>query len=81
MLLRAADMLSLELGRSWIVGDRVGDIAAGRNAGLAGGLHVATGYGNDMAQRAGSLSLAGPAFATLAAPSVADVPAHIPLFT
>lgn len=80
MLLRAARMLPLDLGRSWIVGDRVGDIAAGRNAGIAGGLHVATGYGTDDGQREGALALTSPAFKALAAPSIADVPRHIPLF-
>lgn len=80
MLLRAAKMLSLDLARSWIVGDRMGDIAAGRNAGIAGGLHVATGYGTDDGQREGALALAGPEFKALAAPSIADVPRHVPLF-
>lgn len=80
MLLRAARMLSLDLARSWIVGDRAGDIAAGRNAGIAGGLHVATGYGVEPIQREGALALAGPAFKILAAPSIADAPRHIPLF-
>ena len=45
MLLAAAETLSLDLSRSWIVGDTASDIAAGRNAGLAGGLHVLTGHG------------------------------------
>lgn len=81
MLLRAARMLSLDLARSWIVGDRMGDIAAGRNAGIAGGLHVATGYGSDDGQREGALALGGPAFMALAAPSIADVPRHVPLFS
>ena len=45
MLTRAADALSLDMASSWIVGDRAGDLEAGRNAGLAGGLHVTTGHG------------------------------------
>lgn len=45
MLLVAADRLGIALERSWIVGDRAIDLEAGRSAGLAGGLHVATGKG------------------------------------
>ena len=41
MLLEAARCWPVDLARSWIVGDRATDIAAGRAAGLAGGLHVA----------------------------------------
>lgn len=41
MLLEAARCRPVDLARSWIVGDRATDIAAGRAAGLAGGLHVA----------------------------------------
>ena len=45
MLLAAARLLHLDLKRSWIVGDKLGDLAAGFHAGLAGGLHVLTGEG------------------------------------
>ena len=47
MILRAGERLGLDLGRSWIVGDRSGDLVAGRAAGLAGGLHVLTGHGRE----------------------------------
>ncbi len=60
MLLRAAERLGLDLAASWAVGDRARDLAAGREAGCAGGLHVATGYGQ--AERAAASSLATPAF-------------------
>ncbi|GAB6053970.1 HAD-IIIA family hydrolase [Magnetospira thiophila] len=46
LLLRAAAQMSLDMKSSWIIGDRASDIAAGRNAGLAGGLHVLTGHGS-----------------------------------
>jgi D-glycero-D-manno-heptose 1,7-bisphosphate phosphatase len=45
MLLEAAAMLGLDLGRSWIVGDKTSDLLAGRAAGLRGGVHVSTGHG------------------------------------
>ncbi len=56
MLLRAAERLGLDLGRSWIVGDRAVDMEAGRAAGLAGGLHVMTGQGT--ADRKAALMIA-----------------------
>jgi D-glycero-D-manno-heptose 1,7-bisphosphate phosphatase len=38
-------LLKLDLGRSWIVGDKLDDLQAGYRAGLRGGLHVLTGQG------------------------------------
>ncbi|MGH6945699.1 MAG: D-glycero-alpha-D-manno-heptose-1,7-bisphosphate 7-phosphatase [Kiloniellales bacterium] len=40
MLLHAGRLFGLDLARSWIVGDRALDLAAGRAAGLAGGLLI-----------------------------------------
>ncbi|MGH7145502.1 MAG: D-glycero-alpha-D-manno-heptose-1,7-bisphosphate 7-phosphatase, partial [Planctomycetota bacterium] len=45
MLRKAAQRLQIDLARSWIVGDRLTDLEAGRNAGLAGAVLVRTGYG------------------------------------
>jgi D-glycero-D-manno-heptose 1,7-bisphosphate phosphatase len=45
MLIAAERFLNIDLKRSWIVGDKSGDLLAGRNAGLRGGLHVLTGHG------------------------------------
>jgi D-glycero-D-manno-heptose 1,7-bisphosphate phosphatase len=45
MLLAARQFLDVDLARSWIVGDRLGDLLAAYNAGLSGGLHVLTGKG------------------------------------
>jgi D-glycero-D-manno-heptose 1,7-bisphosphate phosphatase len=61
MLRRADQALGLDLGGSWIVGDRAGDLAAGRAAGLAGGLHLDSGQGE--AERTKAQKLAGPDFA------------------
>ena len=58
MLLGAAERLPLDLATSWIIGDRTRDLAAGRGAGLAGGLLVSTGYGNQQGEREAALSLA-----------------------
>ena len=46
MLLRAADDLGIVLQASWIAGDSVNDIDAGKRAGLACGWLMPTGYGS-----------------------------------
>lgn len=50
MLLAAAQFLNLDLGRSWIVGDKLADLEAGYSARLRGGLHVLTGHGKEHRQ-------------------------------
>jgi len=45
MLHDAAERMSLDLGRSWLVGDQPSDIEAGLRAQLAAICHVATGHG------------------------------------
>ncbi|NVK18925.1 MAG: HAD family hydrolase [Methylocystaceae bacterium] len=47
MLLRAMKALPLQKEGSWIIGDKAGDLKAGRNAGITGGIHVLTGHGSD----------------------------------
>jgi D-glycero-D-manno-heptose 1,7-bisphosphate phosphatase len=44
MLQRAARDLGLDLSRSWILGDQLSDMLAGRNAGCRGGILVRTGH-------------------------------------
>ena len=79
MLLRAQAALGLDLSRSWIVGDHAGDLEAGRNAGLAGGLHVLTGHGTHSGQRDQSLALNGDDYRVFGVDSVADALTLIPL--
>lgn len=45
MLLRAARELDLDVSRSWMVGDALSDVFAGRNAGCCGTVLVRTGCG------------------------------------
>ena len=47
MLLRAAEEHGIDLARSWMIGDKELDLAAGRNAGCRVAL-VRTGYGHEM---------------------------------
>ena len=71
MITRAGEVLKLDLAASWIVGDRASDLAAGRAAGLAGGVLVATGHGR--AEGAAARQLAGPGFQVSTAASVAEI--------
>lgn len=48
---RAAADLGLDLSRSWMVGDRWGDVQLAARAGLAGGILVRTGYGRSAEAR------------------------------
>jgi D-glycero-D-manno-heptose 1,7-bisphosphate phosphatase len=81
MLLSAATELNLDLARSWIVGDRAGDLGAGLNAGLAGGVHVATGHGTREGERDAALTLKTKNFQALAATSIAETAQLIELFS
>lgn len=79
MLLAAADRLGLDLAVSWIVGDRASDLMAGKNAGLAGGVHVLTGHGADKGERETALALAEDGFRVSGAPAIADALTMLPL--
>jgi D-glycero-D-manno-heptose 1,7-bisphosphate phosphatase len=68
MFQRAAAALAIDLSQSWLVGDRVTDIEAAKRAGLAGALHVLTGYGRQ--ERAAALALCGPGFDVRAASTI-----------
>lgn len=76
MLREAATSLRLDLARSWIVGDSASDIEAGRNAGLAGGLHVLSGHG--ARDREAALGLADSSFRVLTARDIGDAGHAIP---
>jgi D-glycero-D-manno-heptose 1,7-bisphosphate phosphatase len=52
MIIEAGRRLRLDLGRSWIIGDRATDIESGRAASLAGGILVSTGYGKEQTDAA-----------------------------
>ena len=80
MFLDAAERMPLDLGESWIVGDRAGDLEAGKNAGMAGGLHVLTGHGEDSGERDAALALNQDGFQTLTAAGIAEALALLPIF-
>ncbi len=57
MLLRASIDLDLDLSRSWMIGDMVSDVLAGRNAGCMGSILVRSGHGlpDDLGELADTL--------------------------
>ncbi len=59
MLVAAAALLGVSLQTSWVVGDRARDLEAGRAAGVAGGVHVRTGYGDRERDASGALARPG----------------------
>jgi len=73
MLYEAARRLPIDLSRSWIVGDTLSDLEAGRRAGLTGGVHVLTGHG--ARDRDAVRNLRGQAYRVRLADSIADVEA------
>ncbi len=77
MLRRAAEALSLDLARSWLIGDRVVDIGAARAGGLAGAVHVLTGYG--AGEREAAARLEAPGFELLLCASIAEAASLLPL--
>jgi D-glycero-D-manno-heptose 1,7-bisphosphate phosphatase len=55
MFRKAAEMAGLDLGRSWVIGDKTSDLEAGRAAGIPAGILVLTGHGPN--HRAAALAL------------------------
>ena len=80
MLRRAAEIIRIDMGRSWIVGDRAGDMGAGKNAKIAGGMHVLDGHGSADGERAAALALADSTFQVVGGDGIADAVSRIPLF-
>jgi D-glycero-D-manno-heptose 1,7-bisphosphate phosphatase len=54
MLLRAARELELDVSHSFMIGDTLSDLLAGRNAGCEGTILVRTGYGRDLSNHEGA---------------------------
>jgi D-glycero-D-manno-heptose 1,7-bisphosphate phosphatase len=70
MLFRAAEMLDVSLRTSWMVGDKVSDVAAAQAASLRGGLLVLTGHGRE--HRNAALALRSPDFKVIVGRSILD---------
>ena len=70
MIVAAAERMKLDLAHSWIAGDRASDIAAGKAAGLAGGILIS--QRADDAERTAAMQLRSGEFAVDVAFSLAD---------
>ena len=70
MIVAAAEHMKLDRAHSWITGDRASDLAAGKAAGLAGGILISPRA--DGAERAAAMRLRGEDFAVDVASSLAD---------
>ncbi len=79
MLYLAAELMGVDLSRSWIVGDRAKDIEAGKNAGLKGGVHVLSGHGSNAGERVGALGISDNNFEVKLADDLASARGIIPL--
>ncbi len=72
MLTSAAELLSIDLPRSWIIGDHATDVGAGLNAGLEGAVHVATGHGLHPGQRERAQAQASANYRVAICPSIRE---------
>jgi len=72
MLLRAARELGIDLGRSWMVGDSLSDIEAGKNAGCRESILVLTGFGAKVLLEGAHSGRHGPDLWAVAQMIVAD---------
>lgn len=75
MLLDAAEVLGIDLTRSWLIGDKVLDIECAIHAGLPGAILVRTGYG--AAHEPKLAALPASTCRVLAAAHVAEAVEHI----
>ncbi len=72
MLSRAMKSIIIDAEKSWIIGDKAGDLKAGANAGLCGGVHVLTGHGQDEGELEKACALSSEAFSVRTVASIAD---------
>ncbi len=79
MILRGADDLNIDLETSWIIGDKAGDLRAGKNAGLYGGIHVATHPEKAEAEAIRAHELMSEAFQVISTADVAAAMHRLPL--
>ena len=79
MLEHAARLLPIVLKDSWIVGDRASDLAAGRNAGLRGGLLILSQTVDQLGELRGVQILAATDFRVFVTPSLVDILRLVPL--
>ncbi|MCK5446036.1 MAG: HAD-IIIA family hydrolase [Rhodospirillaceae bacterium] len=72
MLFLARDLMGIDLTKSWIIGDRASDLGAGKNASVAGGIHVLSGHGSVSGEVERAVELNSGDFTVRTADSIAD---------
>ena len=72
MIEKASLHFAIDKKTSWIIGDRGADLKAGKSFGLAGGIHVSTGHGNEAEQNQSKI-LKDTNFDVLFSPSIANI--------
>jgi D-glycero-D-manno-heptose 1,7-bisphosphate phosphatase len=72
MLLRAMKDIKIDAEQSVIIGDKAGDLLAGKNAGLKAGFHVTTGHGMDEGEREKAMFCGDDSFQVHVGSSIAD---------
>ena len=80
MLIKARELMSIDLRQSWIAGDRATDLGAGHAAKCAGGVHLKTGHGSTDGETEAALKYQSDDFKVLIAKSIAELPHLIPFF-
>jgi len=73
MLTRAMQVIDVVPDQSCIVGDKAGDLQAGRAAGLAGGVHVLTGHGGDEGEAERAKEITTERFYVKSVKSISDL--------
>jgi D-glycero-D-manno-heptose 1,7-bisphosphate phosphatase len=79
MLLKAANLMSIDLHKSWIAGDRASDVGAGRSAECEGGVHLKTGHGSEAGEDEAADEYKSKKFSVLHCHSISELPNIVPL--
>ena len=80
MLLKAANLMSIDLQKSWIAGDRASDVGAGRFGKCEGGVHLKTGHGSEAGEDAAADEYKSNKYRVLHCRSINELPNIVPLF-
>ena len=80
MLLKAEKLMSIDLRKSWIVGDRSTDIGAGHAAQCEGGIHLKTGHGSEPGESEAAEKYKSKSFNVHHCRSIGELPEIIPFF-
>ena len=72
--------MSIDLRKSWIVGDRASDVGAGEAAKCEGGVHLKTGHGSEKGEEEAAGKFKTDDFNVIHCQSICELPNVIPFF-